>query len=71
MTMGREWLDWETDGRQWPHREASHFLSTKRHLGRSEYVRRFVRKVTSEIHRVTDDYSLGNSRFKIRSSCIF
>lgn len=28
MTMGREWLDWETDGRQWPHREASQFLKT-------------------------------------------
>ncbi len=28
MTMGREWLDWETDGRQWPHREASQFLQT-------------------------------------------
>ncbi|MEI2387868.1 alpha/beta fold hydrolase BchO [Breoghania sp. JC706] len=28
MIVDRTWLDWETDGRAWPHREASQFHST-------------------------------------------
>ncbi|TPP06764.1 alpha/beta fold hydrolase BchO [Rhizobium glycinendophyticum] len=28
MNRRREWLDWETDGRNWPNRSASQFIST-------------------------------------------
>ena len=28
MVNRREWLDWETDGRNWPHRSASRFMQT-------------------------------------------